>query len=457
MTSKLISCLSALSKEEWISFRKFLLMKTGQDSDNYILFKSLQKRKLKLADMNNADKIWREEFSHMSQKVFANLQSRITNWLEEWIVFYDAQKNVHLQKVRLIESYNKRGLYQLAVQVYSKTLKQIDHDESAEHDHIIASLHKAQYYSDNPIKHAKGAKLLEDVVHTFVQWHSKQSSLYLAELHNWGDIQHVEFSEEKELINQTIITEKLSPAFTSMVKLVSEKEPKYLLKLIEEIESGKIKAGTLTYIIFINYCLTYLLRLTNQGKMNDPELLLKLYTLGMNTGSFFSNGKIPMMRFHNIVNAISTCVTKNECDQFIQRWSDQVSTKDLIGSKKIALAVSSLNYQAYHEIIPLLIGLKHEDISEKLMAGSLLTLAFYEEGDQYYDTLLNHIFNYKRQIKRNRTSISHKLFHAYLNLCDFIEKIVSQNKSLIKDMELSDYPYIMYRSWAKRKLQILQE
>jgi len=91
------------------------------------------------------------------------------------------------------------------------------------------------------------------------------------------------------------------------------------------------------------------------------------------------------------------------------------------------------------------------------MAGSLLTLAFYEEGDQYYDTLLNHIFNYKRQIKRNKTSISYKLFHAYLNLCDFIEKIASQNKSLIKDIELSDYPYIMYRSWAKRKLQILQE
>jgi hypothetical protein len=431
-------------------------MKTGEESDNYQLFTALRKRKNKLAKMKNTDSVWREDFSHMSQKAFANLQSRVTVWLEEWLVFYDASKNKFQQNVQLIEGYNKRGLYQLADQLYYKTLKQLERDESVEHDCTLTALHKAQYFSDNPIKHIKGAALLEDVVQSYARWHSKQASLYLAELHNWGDIQHVTFQEEKELYNQIISIEHLSPAYSHVVNLVREKEPNYLLQLISEIESNKIKEGTTTYIIILNYCLVYYLRLFNQGKINDPQLLLKLYNLGMNTGSFFSNGKIPIVRFHNIVNAISTFVTKEECDQFIQQWSKQVSTKDLESSRKVALAISCLSYEKYTEIIPLLNGITHEDLRLKVIANAILAIALHEEGDEYHDILVNHIFNYKRQLKRHQLKISHKLFYAYYNLCDFIEKISIQNKSSIKTIDLSEYSYLMFRSWAHRKLKSLQ-
>jgi len=456
MTSKLISCLSVLTKEEWTSFRKFLLMKTGEESDNYLLFKALQKRKSKLAEMKNADKIWRDEFSHMSQKVFANLQSRIMNWLKEWIVFYDAQKNKYKQNVELIEGYNKRGLYQLADQVYTKTLKQLGDDESAEHDYIIASLHKAQYFSDNPIKHTIGATLLEDVVHSYFQWHSKQTSLYLAELYNWGDIQHVEFANEKEICDQIILQEKLSPAYQLVLKLVAQKDPRYLLELIKELESNKFEDGTITLIMLFNYCLVYYMRLYIEGNIDNPKLLLRLYETGMNNGSFFSNGKIPTRRFHNIVNAISICVPKEACDQFIQKWADRVSTTDLESSKKIALAISCLCYEKYSEMIELLRETHYEDITMKIKAGSLLSIALYEEGHKYYDSLHNHLFNFRRQLKRNQSKLSNKFYHASLNLIDFIEKLASQNKSIIKNIELVDYPYFMYRSWAKRKLQTYQ-
>jgi len=91
----------------------------------------------------------------------------------------------------------------------------------------------------------------------------------------------------------------------------------------------------------------------------------------------------------------------------------------------------------------------------KLIAGSLLTVALYEEGPDYHDSLVNHIFNYKRQVKRNQGSISHKLYHALINLADFTEKISSRNKSIIKNIDLSEYSYLMYRTWAKRKLGML--
>lgn len=455
MTSKLIMCLSVFTKEEWISFRKYLLMKTGKESDNFQVFEALQKRKVKLVEMKNANQIHQVEFGHMSQKAFANLLSRLTTWLEEWLVMFDAQKNKWYQNLMLVEGYNKRGLYQLADQVYHKSLKQIEEDESVEHDRIIASLHKAQYYSDNPIKNEKGAALLEDVTHSYFSWHSKESSLYLSELYNWGDIQHVDFKYEKQICQQIILEDHYSPVFSSVVKLVSEKDPQYLLQLIEELESNKVKEGTLTYIILLNYCLTYYMRLCNQGKINDPPLLIQLYDLGMNTGSFFSNGKIPMRRFHNIVNAISTCVSKIDCDQFINRWANLVSTKDVESSRKIALALSCLNYEEYSDIIVLLQGITHVDLTSKLRANALLIPAFYEEGDEFYDVLLNHLFNYKRQLKRNQSKISHKLFHAYKNLCEFVEILASKQKANIKNIDLSNYSYLMYRTWANRTMQKL--
>jgi len=431
-------------------------MKTGEGSDNYKLFKALQKQKGRLGDIQLSDKIWRKEFSQMNQKSFANLLSRVTLWFEEWLVFYDAQKQPDQQMVRLVEAYNKRGLFELADQVYNKALKQIDDDESLQRDHNLVALHKAQYYSDNPIKIAKGAALLEDVAHSYFQWHSKQSAIFTAELYNWGDIQHVEFKKEKEIFSQITLNEKLSPAYQLVVKLVSKKEPRYLLQLIKEIESGKIKEGTQTYVILLNYCLAYYMRLCSQGKIDDPKQLMKLYETGMKTGAFCSNGKLPEKRFHNIVNAISTCVPKDQCDQFIDRWANFVNSNDPESSKKIALAFACLNYEEYSEIISLLRGLTYEELITKLSTNALLNIAFLEEGQEYYDSLLNQLFNYKRQVKRNRSNISNKLFHAHLNLCDFIEKIATPNKSLHKSIDLADYSYLMFRTWAKRKLKLLQ-
>lgn len=428
-------------------------MKTGEESDNYHLFKTFQKRKSKLADMKNADQIWQGEFSQMSQKSFANLMSRVTGWLEEWLVFFDAQKHNYQQQVELVEAYNKRGLYTLADKVYHKILKEMNAEEkeSIERDSALASLYKAQYYSDNPIKYALGTELLEYVVHSYTNYSNKQSAIYLAELFNWGEIKHVDFITEKKRIDHSINRNELPLAYSLLLELVSKKEATYLYQLTDEIFNNNIQQESIIHMLVIMYSINYYLKLFNKGSIDDPELLIRLYNYAMKTGALFTNGKIPIVRFHNTVNAISTCVPQKDCDAFIEMWADRVSAADIESSKRVALALSHFYYENYSKIVPLLQGIHYEDVYVKIRSNSLLLIAYYEEGEAYDDVLINHIFNLRRQLKRLKAKLSLRTFHAHYNLCDFVEKLAEISWRKEGQLDHTTYPYLFFRNWAKTK------
>ena len=70
--NKLIQVLSSLNKEEWIAYRKYLLMHTTEDSDNYRVFAYLQKRKDKLENLPELEEIRSKHFITLNSKSILN-------------------------------------------------------------------------------------------------------------------------------------------------------------------------------------------------------------------------------------------------------------------------------------------------------------------------------------------------------------------------------------------------
>ena len=120
MSSKLINSLSTLSSKEWSSFRKFLLMNTRDDSDNFKIFKFIQLRKDGMDVLENLDTLRMKYFPKFTGKGFSNVMSRLQLWLEEWMVIEEMRSIKYEKELLLVKATNRRGLYDQADQTARK-------------------------------------------------------------------------------------------------------------------------------------------------------------------------------------------------------------------------------------------------------------------------------------------------------------------------------------------------
>jgi len=122
-TAKIIQAFSSFSKADWTSFRKFILSKTGKDSEIFTLFLELQKRKNALADQQILDTIYKKSFHKKTAKVFSNMQSQLFQWCEEWLIIDQLNKDKYLPELLLLKSLNRRGNFKLADQTAKKPIR----------------------------------------------------------------------------------------------------------------------------------------------------------------------------------------------------------------------------------------------------------------------------------------------------------------------------------------------
>ena len=228
---KLLDGLKLLDREEWISYRKYILMYCTKASDNYELLDYLYSIREELSELSNIDQIKKPLFSNMSLKAFSNLMSRIFNWYEEWLIWFENNKNEISRDVQLVKIYNRRGAYTLADKTYRRVEKkllnqvQLDLDK---HKNLYL-IHRYHYYSDNPIKYKRKGEFLDTFVRYFLFQFKEQALLYVAELHNWGAIQNHDYEKEIELLTQigTLINDsQTSEIIQLIITMVSELDEK---------------------------------------------------------------------------------------------------------------------------------------------------------------------------------------------------------------------------------------
>lgn len=449
--TKLISTLATLSNEEWSSFRKYLLMHTREESDNYEFFSLIRSRKDRLYTLDDADELRVKYFPQLSSKGLSNLMSRLFNWLEEWLVIQQLQNEKYTSSLALINAYNKRGLFKLADQTARRLKSRIQSEKglSLEKTKALREMYHLQYYSDNPIKYRSGPKILQDLVDRHFDLFLEQSMLYQLELFNWGKIQNHDFSESYEMLEKSIFefnATMISTELEILSNLVLHNSANELYILRNRLRKGIYSGGSELHTLVFMYSVTRAMKLWNTGDCMDAELIMDLYDYGLSSEVLMTNGKIPVIRFHNMISSLSAFGGYGPINLFIEKWSEKADTHSIESTKALANAQNAFYHEKYDLIIPLIRDIEFEHHVQKVRALGLHLIAMYEDRLNQYDLLHTFMQNFRRLLRRNRNKLSPRYFKSHLNLIRVIELLLKREIKKT-DIDLSEFDQLIYRKW----------
>lgn len=454
--SKLVRTLATLSKDEWSSLRKFILMTSSDVSDNFSLFTILYKRKEKLKKDFDIKIIGKKYFSKLTDKGFGNLQSRVFSTVEEWLAIKQFQSEKQAQNLALLRALNSRGLYKEADQVANKIEKSLADNEG--HDtkdsEILKKVYHTQYYSDNPIKYRDKTNLINNLINNHTKSYKYQSQLYLCELFNWGALNNIDFGDQVDLLRTSIARiegEELSDHLDYLEKLISSFDINSFEELKKSLLNAAYSRGTELHVIITMYLIIYSLKLYTNGSLSNLDILLQVNEYGLESGVLLKSGKIPQSRFYNLVSTIGGIKDYEWTNEFINKWIEKVDTQNIKSTLSLANAYNSFYHQDYRKVRIFLNDVKFDYLLQKIRALGLLMLALYKENSAN-DLILNHIENYKRTLKRNKSGLSLGFYDSYWNLIRVVEYLMNRDY-VSEEINLSNFKNLSFRRWCITELK----
>jgi len=452
---KLIDGLKILEKEEWISFRKYILMYCSKSSDCYILLDYLFNARNSEEKLSDTRSIKKRLNPKMTAKCFSNNMSILFIWFEEWLVWNENKKNGVANNIQLVGIYNRKGFFNLA----DKTMRSV---EKPLMDKTLLDLRKHKdlyllyhhyYFGDNPVKNK--SEIFNRLISNFLLQFKEQALLYISEMHNWGDIQNFDYNTQIELLRliSSLVEDSQTSKFIELINiLISELSEEAFLEIRDTITSNRIKRDSELYVLASLYMITFSLRLWNINKIKDPQLVIDAYDFGLQSGLLLSTGRIPLIRFLNLVSTLGYVKTSTGTYLFIDKWIHMVDSNNLESIHALAYAQLKLVEGKIEEIVPLLIDKKFTSNSGKLRASSLELISLYYERNSNYSLLINRISNFKRVLSRRDIKNKHLGYHNYLNFTKVLELLIKRDfQKMIISIE--DYLPLIHKRWLIREIK----
>lgn len=451
--TKLITSLMTVRQKEWKSLKRYLLLYTTKETEYYRLV-DLLSRQTPL-DSLDIEAFRLKNFEDMTSKNFYNLMSKITDWIEDWMVATLINKNQRKKNMYLVKALNNRGLYTQADKKAEKIEKdileekQLDLNTNAEYHQLLYN----QYYSNNPIKYRDGENLLKKLVSTQMQSYKEYAMTYLLELHNRTELSKYQLNGEIEKLKSVcslIEDNKLTSLLSQMEHLLRERKLETLKELTKVLLAKSIKSGRDLHLLFYGY-LNRLSRIiwTIENQV-DKKLLLDITNYGIESGIYTENGKIIDYQFFNLIARLSLLIKQQEVFDFINQWSYMVNTSDLDSTVHHSNAIASFYYKKYKEVLVYTSKTNNYNQRTKLVSSALKAIALFEENEE--GLLNDHLHNYKRMQKRKEIQLSVNFYKSHMNLTKVIELMCKKKYDSSIEINLNNYLPIFYKSWFQSKI-----
>jgi len=449
---KLIEVLITVDQKEWKSLKRFLLLYTSEHTEYYRLLTSISQVK----NLNNFEsEIFRENhFQDIKHKNFLNMMSRVLEWVEDWIVYKHINENTDQNKLYLIKAYNDRGLYKHADIHAEKLEHKLLHQKGLDllTNKHLQELKHIQYYSNNPIKYKIGYEMLNDLVKYQKLSYKEYAMTYILELYNRSELSNFDF---KDLIKKTLqLLSQLEDSEVSQIlklaqNLFIDERIDCITQLFDVIKTTKIESLTEFHLIVYIYLYRKAVKKWNAGTFEDFTVLQELIEYGIESDIYLINGKIPPIRFDNLVTRLCQFSTYEAVNSFIETWIDSVDTKDKLSTLNHAKAIAYFYFDNYSNVIDRLKNVKYDRVRAKILGYSLRTIALYEINEEAL--LQDHIHNFKRLLRRNQKALNNKFFLSHSNLLKVIELIIKKKYNTLISISLADYTPLFYRTWFIKK------
>lgn len=454
--SKLVQALAVIEKDEWALLSDEVLKHTSLNADVFEIFSFLKKEKDNLTMLPDVEVVVATHFPHLSVKVFQNHLSVLLDWVETWL----CQREMLLQKYEgqlfLLEAYNRRGAYKLADQTFKNLEKKLGAsvglDLVAEQARSRAL--RAQYFSNNPIKNEQGGALYEQFVMSWLRSTKEHASVWLTELYNFGAITEYDYSQMIAGIHQILAflpESPLSAKLDNLVCLWEKNDVEAFESLTTSLKENQFEEGSFIHTVLTLYLIVKGNTLHAMGHLPNVKAIAQLYELAMESGVLMDKGKISMVRFTNMLSALSATQSYEWMEKFINRWINNVITSDLKGSQNLAHALNCFYHGKYVEVIRLTALTSYGSQEQKMRALALHVMALYVLRYDDYETFKTQLRNFALAVQRQKNSLNKKQYQGYFNLVDFLKKLDKANRKQIQ-INLETYNYLVYRTWCEKML-----
>jgi len=452
--TKLYLGLRSLSKEEWKSLLKYIVMETSNTSDAYELYNCMYDYHKANEEPGSKEKIRLQLFPEMAEKRFLNLCSSLYLIFEDWLVWYEIKKDKILCRVYLVKIYNRRGIFELADKTYNRVHKKLNQQEKIDlkKNDYLHKLYKYHYFSENPLKEKKGKKMFKKLVEYWMHNYKEYSHLYIAQMYNSEFLYNLDYRETISALETSIanISESESSEITKIIqKLTIKEDQESLDELYELLSKEKIEKGSDLEVFTTLYAISYCLRMWNIGRLEDKAIINKLYDYGLSSKILMNLGKMLPNSFLNMISVLVLISKADMIYKFIDKWSHIIDSNDRDATVAIAKCYVKREEGKFNDIILLLRSLSSNK-PDLIMRGLVFLIkAFYIEKE--YELAQNTINNFKRRLRNTKTG-SLKFTHlSKLNFLLVMEQLIKSKHNYVA-INLDKYKHLNHRIWLSKQI-----
>lgn len=456
MNTSFFKIAEILSNSDWSSLRKFLSMSNGETTDLMKLFAIYESHKHKLSDLIDDPDIITQQFKHLTRKGLLNLHSRLFVQTEDWLAHKTLMEDQDKKELLLNKAYNDIGLYKFANQKSLKLQKRWKANSalSTRKEQFRTQLLHQQYYSDNPTKYDKDSSLLADLANAYLSAQKHQGLLYLLELRNWGNIKNLDFTKQIEVLSTVIKVmpeQEISILLSELLKVVTSDSLESFMSVKEKLLGDRLEKESEFHQLVTLYLVSFSLKYWQKGVLKDADIIAQVLEYALSNNVLMKSGKIPKVRFYNLIATLGTMNTYDWNDAFIERWQSSVETESPDSTKALSKALNAFIFHKYELIIPLLRGVEFESYSEKIRALGIELVALYVDRKANYHLIRTFINNFKRTLRRNSDKTSNYFVKAHINLVAVIEDLIQRDFRRIT-INLDKYDNLLYRIWLQNEV-----
>jgi hypothetical protein len=440
--SRLFSILQTFDKQDWISFGKYLISQSNEDSDPQKLYAYIEKHKNNLSHPRlEAAKTNETLFPKMNAKSFRNILSRLNVVLLEYIAIDEMQRDSRNSALFTIEGLNRRGVYNYASSQKEKYTEQLNAEIlnlwTPWYRHRL--LHQLKY-SDNPQKYGKNSPLLNEIMHTFQEVNDRFRSFYQLDT---TLIQQVDpdglLEETLQLINYKNVKAKPQEYTNLMAQLIllnttSSEEIYYELKA----RIMHVQLAQEEQIICYTYLRRYLTKKIGEGAHYLQEYA-DLTLWAIDRGIMLHEGKISPIRYINIVELLSAAARWKRLDELIPIYGSLLKDENQDEVINLALATKYTWQLEPKEALDYLNRPFSAKRSLKISHRRLQLLNYLTLYHNNFDFMDVQINNFQSLLTRehHKNQISELIYANNKNLCNLMQQII--NNKLTKVEELNNY------------------
>lgn len=455
--SKLVQALAVIEKEKWTLLTAEVLSHTSDGADVFAIYSFLKSEKDNLGSLPEVEEVVHQHFPHLSVKVFQNYLSVIFGWVESWLAHREMTAKKYEEELFLLEAYNRRGAYKLADQAFNNLGKKFSTASGLdlEIEQARARALRAQYFSNNPIKNEQGGALYEQFVMSWLRSTKEHASVWLTELYNFGAITEYDYSQMIAGIHQILAflpESPLSAKLDNLVCLWEKNDVQAFESLITSIKENQFEEGSFIHTVLTLYLIVKGNTLHAMGQLPNVKAIAQLYELAMESGVLMDKGKISMVRFTNMLSALSATQSFEWVEKFINRWINNVITSDLKGSLNLAHALNCFYHEKYMEVIRYTAHTSYGSQDQKMRALALNVMALYVMRYDDYETFKTQLKNFALAVQRQKNNLNKKQYFSYFNLVDFLKKMDKTDRKSVT-IDLHSYNYLVYRTWCEKMMQ----